>query len=75
MLHLTVANRRYGSKAALTAPKSDFRFAPEGGHKSDITPCLGSAINGSEGLAYSITSSASASKLGGTTMPSALAVF
>ena len=25
-----------GSKAALTAPKSDFRFAPDNGLKSDI---------------------------------------
>jgi hypothetical protein len=25
-----------GSKAALTAPKSDFRFAPESGPNSDI---------------------------------------
>ena len=25
-----------GSKAALTAPKSDFRFTPESGLKSDI---------------------------------------
>src|SRR6202022_1311096 len=30
---------RVGSKAALTAPKSDFRFASEGGLNSDITPC------------------------------------
>src|SRR5258707_3409663 len=28
-----------GSKADLTAPKSDFRFATESGLKSDITPC------------------------------------
>jgi hypothetical protein len=27
-----------GSKADLTAPKSDFRFTPESGLKSDITP-------------------------------------
>jgi hypothetical protein len=30
---------RVGSKADLTAPKSDFRFAPESGLKSDIPPC------------------------------------
>jgi hypothetical protein len=29
---------RFGSKADLTAPKSDFRFTPESGLKSDIAP-------------------------------------
>jgi hypothetical protein len=33
------ARVRNGSKAALTAPKSNFRFAPESGLKSDIAPC------------------------------------
>jgi hypothetical protein len=28
-----------GSKADLTGPKSDFRFTPESGLKSDISPC------------------------------------
>jgi hypothetical protein len=28
-----------GSKADLTAPKSDFRFTPESGLKTDIAPC------------------------------------
>jgi hypothetical protein len=28
-----------GSKTDLTAPKSDFRFTPESGLKSDIPPC------------------------------------
>src|SRR6266403_4642677 len=28
-----------GSKAALTAPKSNFRFTPESGLNSDIAPC------------------------------------
>ena len=28
-----------GPKAALTAPKSDFRFTPESGLRSDIAPC------------------------------------
>jgi hypothetical protein len=35
---------RCGSKADLTAPKSDFRFTPESGLKSDIAPCPKSAI-------------------------------
>jgi len=39
---LDVAN---WSKAALTAPKSHFRFAPESGLKSDIAPCPKSAMN------------------------------
>ena len=29
----------YAPKADLTAPKSDFRFTPESGLKSDISPC------------------------------------
>jgi hypothetical protein len=32
-----------GSKADLTAPKSNFRFAPESGLESDIGPCPKSA--------------------------------
>src|SRR6266446_2537677 len=28
-----------GSKAALTAPKTDFRYTPESGLKTDIAPC------------------------------------
>jgi hypothetical protein len=34
---------RKGSKAALSAPTSNFRFAPDSGLKSDIAPCLKSA--------------------------------
>src|SRR5712671_2137181 len=37
---------RFGSKAALTAPKSDFRFTPESGLNSDIAPCPFRANNG-----------------------------
>src|SRR6266404_1076412 len=37
---------RVGSKASLTAPKSDFRFTPESGLKSDIAPCPRCANNG-----------------------------
>ncbi len=36
-----------GSKAALTAPKSDFRYTPESGLKTDIVPCPKSANFGS----------------------------
>jgi|SRR5450631_350656 hypothetical protein len=32
-------NVAFGSKAALTAPKSDFRFPSENGLNSDIAPC------------------------------------
>jgi hypothetical protein len=35
-MHRNVA---VGSKADLTAPKSDFPFTPERGLKSDIPPC------------------------------------
>jgi hypothetical protein len=28
-----------GSKTEVTAPKSDFRFTPESGLKTDIAPC------------------------------------
>jgi hypothetical protein len=41
-----VGDVRSGSKADLTAPKSDFRFTPENGLKSDITPCPKSATTG-----------------------------
>jgi hypothetical protein len=37
-----------GSKAALTAPKSDFSFTPESGLRSDIAPCPKGAISGSD---------------------------
>ena len=67
------------SKAALTAPKSDFRFAPESGRKSDIA---GGPFCANNGLmrcincwAYSITSSARASSAGGIAKPRAFAVF
>jgi hypothetical protein len=35
--------RKVGSKADLTAPKSDFRYTPESGLKTDIAPCPKSA--------------------------------
>jgi len=35
-----VAEDRFGSSTDLTAPKFDFRFTPESGLKSDISPCL-----------------------------------
>jgi hypothetical protein len=34
---------RLGSKADLTTPKSDFRYTPESGLKTDIAPCPKSA--------------------------------
>jgi hypothetical protein len=70
---------RYGSKAALTAPKSNFRFTPESGLNSDIAPCPKSAtsrlMHRSNLTAYSMTSSARASSDGGTSRLSALAVL
>ena len=38
------------SKSDLTAPKSDFRFTPESGLRSDIAPCPKSAISGSHSI-------------------------
>src|SRR5437667_5661420 len=45
-----------GSKAALTAPKSNFRFTPESGLRSDIAPCPKSANNGSSTVLLAIFS-------------------
>jgi hypothetical protein len=39
-------NVRDGSKAALTAPKSDFRFTPESRLNSDIAACPKGATTG-----------------------------
>jgi hypothetical protein len=39
---------RVGSSTDLTAPKSDFRFTPESGLKSDIRPCPVRANTGSD---------------------------
>src|SRR6266436_5627663 len=68
-----------GSKAALTAPKSDFRFTPESGLRSDIAPCPKSAANGLMHCniqdRYSITSSAVATSEGGIVRPSAFALL
>ncbi len=44
----------YAPKADLTAPKSDFRFTPESGLMSDISPCPFRASNG-HWHGYSIT--------------------
>jgi hypothetical protein len=47
----------YAPKADLTAPKSDFRFTPESGLMSDISPCPKSANSGSRrasSLAYNV---------------------
>ena len=68
-------NVRFGSsKAALTAPKSNFRFTPESGLRSDIAPCPKSANLGSRGH-HSITLSARTSSDDGTVNPSAWAVL
>ena len=54
-------NDRSGSKADLTAPKSNLRFTPESGLKADIALCPFRAMNGlmhrSNLSGYSITSS------------------
>jgi hypothetical protein len=63
-----------GSKAALTAPKPNFRFDPETGLNSDIASGPKSANTGSE-KPYSITSSALARRVAGISRPSDLARF
>src|SRR5258708_6498591 len=45
---------RSGSKAALTTPKSDFRYNPESGLKSDIAPCPKSARRRREHLQQTV---------------------
>src|SRR5258707_3434768 len=45
---------RVGSKAALTAPKTDFRFTPKGGLNSDIAPCPKSARRRREHLQQTV---------------------
>jgi hypothetical protein len=66
-----------GSKAALTAPKSNFRFTPDSGLNSDTAPCPFRANNGlmhrSKMEPYSITPSARSRNDSGTVSPSALA--
>ena len=47
-------NVRIGSSTDLTAPKSDFRFTPESGLKSDIGPCPFRAKFGSSRLIRSL---------------------
>jgi hypothetical protein len=59
----TLVDVSVGSIAALTDPKSDFRFIPESGLKSDIGPCRKSPINSGRAH-YSITSSARARSIG-----------
>ena len=68
------ARIRSGSKAVLTASERDFWSTPNNGHHQTGTAGPFRAMSGSERI-HSITSSASASKVGGTTMPSAFAVF
>jgi hypothetical protein len=66
-----LVNVAVGSKAALTAPKTDFRFTPESGLKSDIAPCPKSANTGSRGLIRSPQWRSSA-KSGGPSGPTLL---
>jgi hypothetical protein len=58
-----LAQVRSGSKADLTAPKSNFRYTPQSGLRADIAPCPFRAITGE--VIHSITSSARASNVGG----------
>src|SRR5258708_11821646 len=51
-------------KLGVRPPKSNFRFTPESGLRSDIAPCPKSAMSGSERI-HSIISSARARRVGG----------
>src|SRR6478736_9706007 len=66
-------NRKYSLRA------DDVRSTPESGLKSDIAPCPKGAMSGCEQPqqipSYSITSSARARSVSGTSRPSALAVL
>ena len=70
---------RLGSSTDLSAPKSNFRFAPESGLKSDTALRPGWANNGlmhrGKQRRYSITSSARPGSESGTVMPNALAAL
>jgi hypothetical protein len=64
----------YHDLTPIGKPFPDVRFGAHNGLKSDIAPCLKSAKNGSH-QPHSITSSASATKFGGSSMPVAFATF
>jgi hypothetical protein len=65
---------RFGSKAAAARSNCDVRFTPNSGHPSAQSKCP-LWPNRRHRLGYSITSSARARSVGGTSMPSVLAVF
>src|SRR6476620_7382115 len=68
-----------GSKADFVTARPDVRFAAHNGLKSDIAPCPRCAkrrlMHRNHYKLYSITWSARASSVAGTSMPSVLAVF
>jgi hypothetical protein len=70
---------RIGSNSEVAAIPSYFCFAPMNGHRETQRPSPFGAnrrlMRRSKQLVYSITSSARASSVGGTSMPSALAVL
>ena len=63
-----------GQNAKYSLRANVFRFALKLGHCPMRSACLKRAKNGSQAR-YSITSSASASKVGGTAMPTTFAVL
>src|SRR3981081_2259424 len=72
-------NIAYGSKVPFSAPGNPFRSTPLSGHRPGLSACLKGANSGlthrSKQHLYSIITSARASSVGGTSIPSALAVF
>ena len=65
---------RFGSLVDICSAKRDVRFAPESGHVRCTSSCPQSANSGHR-VAYSITSSARASNVGGIARPMALAAL
>ena len=72
-------NVRFGSDADIQPCLSDVRFTPKSRHWLSVSECPLCAKSGhtqrSKMYRYSIISSASAERLGGTSMPSALAAL
>src|SRR5215469_4992217 len=65
----------FGSKADIALGPRHVRFTPERGHWRQQLVCPLCAKSGHYVVGYSIISSASAERFGGTSMPSALAVL
>jgi hypothetical protein len=79
MMSLERTDFRFGSKSVIRRCLLNVRIALESGSRSSLLRCRKSAMSGlmhrSKQRPYSITSSAMASAVGGTSKPSALPVL